>query len=123
MQCNALSIFSKPIFFQGCGGPINTILSSPVFIPLARISYCLYLVHLTVIMWVNSQPSYSVSFNLLLGIYSFFGNILICIGVAFVMVIVFEAPILHMEKLLFSLLGLASMPPVFGSNPYSKINE
>ena len=84
---------------QGRGGPLASFLSSPVFLPLSRISYCLYLVHLTVMMWVNSQASYSVTFTLPLAMSYYISNMVFSMAVALVMVVLFEAPILHLEKL------------------------
>ena len=36
---------------KGKGGPINQLLSWGGFVPLARLSYCIYLLHITVIFW------------------------------------------------------------------------
>ena len=36
---------------KGKGGPINQLLSWGAFVPLARLSYCVYLLHVSVILW------------------------------------------------------------------------
>jgi hypothetical protein len=38
------------------------------------------------------------------------GHFMVCCGVALSLVVLFEAPILHMEKLLFAVLGLGKLP-------------
>ena len=54
---------------KGVGGPIDTILSWGLFTPLARMSYCIYLVHMTVIMWIGSLGSYTVTYSVPIAIY------------------------------------------------------
>ena len=46
---------------KGAGGPVNTILSWPAWVPLARMSFAIYLVHMTVMSIVNSYASYRVN--------------------------------------------------------------
>ena len=48
-------------FIKGAGGPVNTILSWPAWVPLARMSFAIYLVHRTVMSVVNSYVSYRVT--------------------------------------------------------------
>ena len=47
-----------------------------------------------------------------LWIYMCVANVCIAMAVGFVMVLMFEAPIMHLEKLLFGALGLAKLPRV-----------
>ena len=46
---------------KGAGGPVNSILSWPAWVPLARMSFAIYLVHMTVMSIVNSYASYRVN--------------------------------------------------------------
>ena len=46
---------------KGAGGPVNSILSWPAWVPLARMSFAIYLVHMTVMSVVNSYASYRVN--------------------------------------------------------------
>ena len=46
---------------KGAGGPVNTILSWPAWVPLARMSFAIYLVHMSVMNTVNSYASYRVN--------------------------------------------------------------
>jgi peptidoglycan/LPS O-acetylase OafA/YrhL len=86
---------------KGAGGPINQILSWHAWIPLARLSYCIYLVHYTLIGYITSLPSFSVSFSHPLGIYWVLAQLSMSIFVAYIAVILFEAPIVTLEKILF----------------------
>jgi peptidoglycan/LPS O-acetylase OafA/YrhL len=86
---------------KGAGGPINHILSWHAWIPLARISYCTYLVHFTVIGYVTSLPSFSVSFSHPLALYWILALMCLSIFVAYIAVILLEAPIVTLEKILF----------------------
>ncbi|XP_011450645.3 nose resistant to fluoxetine protein 6 [Magallana gigas] len=84
----------------GNGGFVNTLLSWSAFGPLARLSYCLYLVH-PVIMYAyyfsSRTPIYLTDFS---AIYLFLGNIVLSFMVAFVSSLVFEAPMMGLEKVL-----------------------
>ena len=55
------------MILQGMGGPINTILSWRAWVPLARLSYCIYLVHMTVLSYYASLASYTVAISHPLG--------------------------------------------------------
>ena len=46
---------------KGAGGPVNSILSCPAWVPLARMSFAIYLVHRTVMNVVNSYVSFRVT--------------------------------------------------------------
>ena len=46
---------------KGAGGPVNWILSFPAWVPLARMSFAIYLVHRTVMSVVNSYVSYRMT--------------------------------------------------------------
>ena len=72
----------------------------------------MYLVSITLIFYINSVNSYSVPYTNLGATYLSLGNLLLCIAVAYIMVVAFEFPILHMEKLLFVPLGLHKLPPL-----------
>ena len=92
------------------GGPVNDFLSWSWFVPGARISYCMYLAHWTVVSWHNSVQKNNTTYSTEVYIYYCLGNMLMTAGAALALVICFEMPILHAEKLLFGILGLAVMP-------------
>ena len=91
---------------KGAGGPVNSILSWPFWIPLARISYCMYLVHYQIIAYFTGLPSFSVSFSHLLAAYWILALLFTTVFVAFIVVILVEAPLVQLEKIVFGLLGV-----------------
>jgi peptidoglycan/LPS O-acetylase OafA/YrhL len=94
------------------GSPINSILSWHAWVPLARLSYCIYLVHLKVLPFVVSLPSFSVYFTHAIGVYFLLAILCMSIFVAYIMVILFEAPIVHLEKIVFACFGIGSFPKI-----------
>ena len=97
---------------KGAGGPVNSILSWPAWIPLARLSYCIYLVHMTVIAYFVSIITYSVTFSHSLALYWILAMLCFSIFVAYIMSMLFEIPLAHMEKILFAYLGVGKFPAV-----------
>ena len=69
------------------------------------------------LIWSTSHISYTISYSHLTAVYASLGNLAISIGVALVMVLAFEATILHIEKVTFGLLGLGKMPSVVRKPP------
>jgi len=95
---------------KGLGGLVNSFLSWEFWIPLARLSYCIYLVQYTVIYWNNSQQDYSLNYSNRLFAYAAVSNFALCAFIAMIFMLLFEAPFLHLEKLLFGVLGVGKMP-------------
>ncbi|OWF35674.1 O-acyltransferase like protein-like [Mizuhopecten yessoensis] len=85
----------------GNGGFVNTILSWKAFIPLGRLTYCAYLVHI-ILMYMNifsaRQHIYATDKTF---IYLFLGYLVMSYLVAFVLSLAFEAPMMALEKALF----------------------
>ena len=71
---------------------------------MARISYRMYLTHITVLFWNNSVVRDGITYGT--EQITVIGNVMITGAVS----IAFEMPILHMEKLTFGLLGVGGMP-------------
>ena len=94
------------------GGPVNSILSWRAWSPLAKMSYCIYLVHLTVLPYYSSLASYTVTISNLLCIYFIIFILGVCIAVSYICVVLFEAPCVHLEKLFFALIGISKLPSV-----------
>jgi len=92
------------------GGPVNEFLSWSGFVPGARISYAMYLAHWTVVSWYNSVQRNNVTYSTELYIYYCLANVFMTAGVSLALVLCFEMPILHLEKLLFGIFGLSAMP-------------
>jgi len=97
---------------KGYGGPINTFLSWGFWAPLAKISYSCYLVHILVVIWQVSMPQYSLYASHPLMVYTCLSNVCISMGIGLLMMIMFEAPFMHIEKIVFGLLGLGKLPQI-----------
>ncbi|KAL4219415.1 hypothetical protein ACF0H5_021995 [Mactra antiquata] len=84
----------------GFGGPVNVLLSWKGIIPLSRLTYCAYLVHPVVMyLYIGSQRSLQYWFDL--GVtYQFLGHLCVTYGVAFVISLAFESPMMGLEKVL-----------------------
>lgn len=85
----------------GNGGFINTLLSWSPFVPLARLSYCIFLSHFMIIStYFDSQKSllYMDDLN---AIYVFLATLVLSVMVAFVASLSFEAPMMGLEKVIF----------------------
>ncbi len=80
--------------------------------PLALLSQSCYLVHMIVVDLLLTLPSYSATITHTLVLYHILPNTAVSLAVAFVLVVLSEAPLLHMEKLLFGFMGLGKLPQV-----------
>lgn len=86
----------------GNGGFINTLLSWSFFTPLARLTYCAYLIHPILIYAYYSSlrsPLYMDDSTLAV---VFSGIMVLTYMFAFVLSLAFEAPLLSLEKLTFN---------------------
>lgn len=84
----------------GYGGFINTILSWKLFVPLSRLTYCIFLIHLAVIQYqlgTLRTSSYFQDFHI---VHLFFGDLTFSIIFSIVLSLMFESPVLVLEKLL-----------------------
>ena len=97
---------------KGVGGPANSILSWPTWVPLARLSYCIYLIHITVMSIVNSYASYRVKISHPLIIYYNIFVLALSVALAYALSMLFEAPLVHLEKILYWAIGLKELPQV-----------
>ena len=95
---------------KGKGGLVDSILSWSAWVPLARVQYCVYLLHRTIIYIMNSWAEDTIRYSHTVFATQFIAVLGIATFAAFVFVILFEAPIVQLEKLLFGSLGLGRMP-------------
>ncbi|XP_033221057.1 O-acyltransferase like protein-like [Belonocnema kinseyi] len=86
---------------NGYGGLVGKILSLPIFLPLSRISYCLYLVHMLIQIVITSSAKTAYYFSDFLSFSTFLSDLALSIVVAFFFSLFFESPILILEKMLF----------------------
>ncbi|CAC5392295.1 unnamed protein product [Mytilus coruscus] len=85
----------------GYGGFVNVILSWKGFIPLSRLTYMAYLVHIIIMM--HYIMSYQRMFHLTDSeyIYQFLGNLGLSYMAAFVTSLAFESPMMGIERVIF----------------------
>jgi len=102
---------------KGVGGPINTILSWPFWIPLARLSYCIYLCHMTVITYSSSLMTFPVTFSHFLGVYFILAMLCLSIFGAYILSMLFEIPLAHIEKIIFAFVGIGKFPKAMKPPP------
>ena len=95
---------------KGRGGVVNSILSWSAWVPLARVQYCVYLLHRSIIYIINSWAEDAVRYSHTQLTVQFLAILSISTFSAFVFVVLFEAPIVQMEKLLFASLGMGRWP-------------
>jgi peptidoglycan/LPS O-acetylase OafA/YrhL len=88
---------------NGYGGPINTFLSYKAFVPLSRLTYGCYLIHVPVMFWYWYTRITPYSVDDATKVFDFFGHLVVTMCVSFVLSMGFEFPILKLEKIwLFS---------------------
>lgn len=84
----------------GNGGWVNSFLSAQIFIPLGRATYMTYLSHMLIVL------SYPAKMNLLIEpthtvfLYIFIANLFLSYFLGIFLTLVYESPILHLQKLL-----------------------
>lgn len=88
----------------GHGGKVNSILSAPLFVPLGRITYMTYLSHALVIYFHTGCMNVPVEPSMMLFTYSFIANTAISLALGILLTVVYESPILNLQKHLFAYL-------------------
>lgn len=87
---------------RGYGGFVNRILSWKGFLPLGRLTYCVYLIHYDFLNVFYSAIRKQFYYNMLQQFTTSFGLIFISFGLAFVAAVTVEASFLNLEKLVFA---------------------
>uniref|UniRef100_A0A6B2E986 Putative conserved secreted protein n=1 Tax=Phlebotomus kandelakii TaxID=1109342 RepID=A0A6B2E986_9DIPT len=87
--------------FWGHATTISNFLSSRVFLPLSRLTYCTYLVHPMIMMITSFQMESPIHMQHSFVLTVFFGNAVISFAFAFMVSLMFEAPIIRMLKIIF----------------------
>lgn len=85
---------------SGYGGPVNSILSWPIWAPLGRLTFGAYLVHPIVIFVYYMNLVTPLHFTDLTMIYMFIANLVVSYLVAFIVSMAVEAPMMQLEKLI-----------------------
>lgn len=86
---------------HGYGGPINYFLSHPLFQPLNRLGYTMYIFHNLVIVYNLATMKASPILDEQIGFGAFISNYVMTLFVAFVTSLAFESPMLIVQKLIF----------------------
>ncbi|GBM82281.1 Nose resistant to fluoxetine protein 6 [Araneus ventricosus] len=84
----------------GQGGVVNSILSWKALIPLSRLSYCAYLIHLIVVTTYLSSVRTLINFSHINVIMLYLGFLVISYAVALVTSLLFESPVIRLERLI-----------------------
>lgn len=83
------------------GGIINRILSLPMWLPLARLNYAAYLIHMTIILISVFNQSNPLYYQFLTCLHSFVSQLIFSYLAAILIVILFETPFVVLEKKIF----------------------
>lgn len=83
----------------GQGGFISKILSMKVWMPISRLTYSAYLVHPVVMAWFYGSRQTTFDFSHSLMLYMVLGNLVLTYSLSFVLSLLFESPIVSVEKL------------------------
>lgn len=84
----------------GHGSWINSFLSAPIFVPLGRATYMTYLAHMLVVMYYSGRANMLIEPSKIVFTYIFLSNIIISYILGIILTLVYESPILHLQKLL-----------------------
>ncbi|XP_077989871.1 uncharacterized protein LOC144444332 [Glandiceps talaboti] len=85
----------------GNGGPVNTFLSWNAWIPLARLTYCAYLLHIFVMYLYLTNLKVLIHYTDITVTYIFIANVVVSYLCAFVYSLAIESPMIGLEKLMF----------------------
>ncbi|XP_077989869.1 nose resistant to fluoxetine protein 6-like [Glandiceps talaboti] len=85
----------------GNGGPVNVLLSWNAWIPLARLTYCAYLIHIFVMFLYNGNIRELIHYTDITTTYIFIANVVVSYLCAFVYSLAIESPMIGLEKLIF----------------------
>ncbi|XP_043470723.1 nose resistant to fluoxetine protein 6-like isoform X2 [Leptopilina heterotoma] len=86
---------------HGAGGFIDKFLSMSIFLPISKISYSLYLLHYLFQNLKSGSARISGYFSDFGIFQSFLGDLFFCLTLSFVFCVIFESPILILEKMVF----------------------
>jgi peptidoglycan/LPS O-acetylase OafA/YrhL len=83
------------------GGIVNTILSWPIWAPLARLNYSAYLIHLMIIFITMYNQTIPIYFQPYILVSTYISTLFVSYVAAIVVVIFFETPFFLLEKKFF----------------------
>ena len=83
------------------GGPVNWFLSHPLWQPISRICYAIYILHFIVVLIMGATLKTPPYFSELSAFHTFIGNYILVVCISIVATLAFESPIVVIEKILF----------------------
>ncbi|XP_067045054.1 nose resistant to fluoxetine protein 6-like [Acropora muricata] len=87
---------------HGLGGFVNKILSARFWIPLSRLTYCTYLVHIIAINTLSGSFKTMITYNDIHMAFIFAGVLVMAYAAAFIVSVCVEFPIMELENLIFT---------------------
>ncbi|XP_035212217.1 nose resistant to fluoxetine protein 6-like [Stegodyphus dumicola] len=85
----------------GHGGIVNTILSWKAFVPLGRLTFAVYLLHPIVqAVFMGNKTTLTQPDHFII-VYYFFGHLIVTFVLGAIISMIFEAPFMNLEKILF----------------------
>ncbi|CAG7823998.1 unnamed protein product, partial [Allacma fusca] len=87
---------------NGYGGWANKILSLKIFIPLGRLTFCMYLVQLQTVFTYFVMGTHSKRFSKYTTVNELFGLTIITGLISYVVSMALESPFMQLEKIIFS---------------------
>eukprot|EP00058_Branchiostoma_floridae_P017808 XP_002603297.1 hypothetical protein BRAFLDRAFT_71408 [Branchiostoma floridae] len=87
---------------HGYGGVVDIILSWDAWVPLSRLTYCAYLIHIQVVIAVYISMEVPIHYTTFTMIYFFLGHVALSYGLAFLVSVAVEVPLLGLEKVIFN---------------------
>ncbi|XP_022900525.2 nose resistant to fluoxetine protein 6-like [Onthophagus taurus] len=86
----------------GYAGPISSILNFRGFLPLSRLTYCAYLIHPVIMVFVSFKMDGPIHIHNIMIFVTFLGNLVTSFMVSFLISVAYEAPIVQILKVLLS---------------------
>lgn len=93
--------FLSVLCWNNQGGFIQKFLGAPAWAPLNTLSFCIYLVHYTVLTYYISQRTLRIRFELFGFLNTFFGLMAVSCALALFVVLLVEKPFMKLQKLYF----------------------
>ncbi|XP_078581489.1 nose resistant to fluoxetine protein 6-like [Branchiostoma floridae x Branchiostoma japonicum] len=87
---------------HGYGGVVDIILSWDAWVPLSRLTYCAYLIHLQLVYAVYFTLEVPIHYTTFTMIYFFLGHVTLSYGLAFLVSVAVEVPLMGVEKIIFN---------------------
>lgn len=88
----------------GQGGIVHSVLSAPVFAPLGRITYMTYLSHALIIYYHAACRNVPIEPSVMSFVYSAISNIVLSLLLGVILTLVYESPLLNLQKQLVNYL-------------------